>query len=307
MSFTIQQLTKAKSVPIYDWLASKGFEPVKVTKHEYIYRSPFNEAEKDPSFKVNILKNVFHCWSTSQKGDVITLIRAIDKLGYIEAVNALLDFTGYEQTYEPRKEKVEPKLHIEKNLPLTSQNLRNYFSIRALNLKIVEKYVREIHYTNEHGSFYAAGFPNKVGGFEIRCPMKNGNVFKACLGQKHVSFYRGQEKTKLALFEGFTDFLSFLTYAKSEVLPIDCLILNSVELLTIERIALMSKHYSVVYSYLDNDKAGKAAYTKLFDNLEQNVWVENQSQILYPNHKDFNDFLIWHTNQKQSTNATKVG
>ena len=43
-----------------------------------------------------------------------------------------------------------------------------------------------------------------------------------------------------------------------------------------------------VISYLDNDKAGKETFLKL-KNI--NLDAINRSEQLYPEHKDFNDFL----------------
>ena len=56
---------------------------------------PFH-SEKTPSFNVSTDKNFFHCFGCKASGDVITFIRRIENLDYIEAVKFLAQRAGLE-------------------------------------------------------------------------------------------------------------------------------------------------------------------------------------------------------------------
>ena len=56
---------------------------------------PFH-SEKTPSFNVSTDKNFFHCFGCKASGDVITFIRRIENLDYVEAVKLLAQRAGME-------------------------------------------------------------------------------------------------------------------------------------------------------------------------------------------------------------------
>ena len=47
---------------------------------------------------------------------------------------------------------------------------------------------------------------------------------------KDISYIPGKEKGRVAVFEGFMDFLSVLTVKQVEVLPVDVIVLNMVNM-----------------------------------------------------------------------------
>jgi DNA primase len=295
MSFSKQQIQKAKSVPILELLASKGFKHVQISGGEYKFYSPLNPDEKTPSFYVNPLKNVFRDFSTDNKGDSITLLQKLDKVDFSTAVNRLLDFSGFEIMYEPDLIKTRaanaPYSTVLKNLPLSSPNLIEYFHNRRIDVDTAKLYVKEVNYINPKGKFYGAGFKNDEGGFEIRALTKNGNVFKCFVGnKKSITTIPFSDNETVLLFEGFTDFLSYLTFYKLKYPFCNTIILNSTSLLSVEVVNKLSK-FTVIESYLDNDKAGKEALFKLEKYLDSKCLINNKSASLYPNHNDFNDFL----------------
>ena len=60
--------------------------------------------------------------------------------------------------------------------------------------------------------YFAIAFPNKSGGFEVRNP-----YYKGCIKNKDVSvFYHtnGMTQEHICVFEGFMDFLSYMTLRK---------------------------------------------------------------------------------------------
>ena len=60
---------------------------------------PFHD-ERTPSFHVTPSKNLYHCFSCGEGGDVITYVRKVDALSFTEAVEKLADKYGIELHYE---------------------------------------------------------------------------------------------------------------------------------------------------------------------------------------------------------------
>lgn len=64
---------------------------------------PFH-GEKTPSFHVNAEQGYFHCFGCGAGGDVITFIRKIENLDYIDAVKFLAQRAGMELPEDGRDE-----------------------------------------------------------------------------------------------------------------------------------------------------------------------------------------------------------
>lgn len=67
---------------------------------------------------------------------------------------------------------------------------------------------------------FAIGFPNASGGYEVR-----NKYFKGCIAPKDITHIRqaGEPKETCYVFEGFMDYLSFLTLRQKIVLIIPTL------------------------------------------------------------------------------------
>lgn len=67
---------------------------------------------------------------------------------------------------------------------------------------------------------FAIGFPNASGGYEVR-----NKYFKGCIAPKGITHIRqtGEPKTTCYVFEGFMDYLSFLTLRQKIVLIVPIL------------------------------------------------------------------------------------
>ncbi|MFN8349401.1 MAG: toprim domain-containing protein [Spirosomataceae bacterium] len=299
MKYTPEQLNRAKSVDIAEFLAERGINPDHQTAGELVYSSPLKE-EKTPSFNVNPAKNVFHDFSTGNKGDIITLCQLLDSTNFSGAMETLLRFRGgtaainFERTLRTTDE--EKRVVIKKILPLHSQNLRNYFLYeRMIKEVIAKRYLSEIHYENKHGIFYAGCWKNDAGGHEIRSAK-----FKGCVGKKAVSsFIQNDFVDTLSLFEGYLDFLSWLTLlGQNAMLNTDVVVLNSLALITNDLMGNWGANYERINLYFDNDEAGHYAVSRV-QNAMPLVTVTDCSKKAYPNHKDFNDLLC----QKPKVNA----
>lgn len=92
-------------------------------------------------------------------------------------------------------------------MPLSSPALLAYLQERGINPVLAKKECKEARFTHNGKRYFAIAFPNMSGGYEIR-----NQYFKGCIAPKAITHIRQQEpKTTCFIFEGFMDYLSFLT------------------------------------------------------------------------------------------------
>lgn len=154
---------------------------------------------------------------------------------------------------------------------------------------------KELHFDTRGKHYFGIGFPNISGGYEIRNPF-----FKGCIAPKDISHFYAEEPKKVCLvFEGFMDFLSFMTLRRKEndgLKRQDYLVLNSVT--NIHKAAKRLSRYDSVQCFLDNDEAGRNAYLQLSKELGKPV---TDASTLYNGFKDLNEYLC--AESKHSENA----
>lgn len=144
-------------------------------------------------------------------------------------------------------------------------------------LKEIYYYVEDDH--KKRNNFFAAGWQNANGAWEIR----STGDYKACLGHKAISFIPNSER-RLAVFEGFFDYLSWLT--ENRFAPDSVLVLNSLALLQ----AGMEKAWDFpeVSLYFDNDLSGRNATAQFAAEIP---WGVDRSAI-YAGYKDYNELIV---------------
>ena len=109
------------------------------------------------------------------------------------------------------------------------------------------------------------------------------------------------------VFEGFIDFLSYLSLANNIHPVSDTVVLNSVVNLP-KAVPFLSRH-PVIHTFFDNDEAGRKATADLIRLCPRSEVIDQSS--FYSGHKDVNDYLtarIKDRTQKPSTqkNAPKT-
>lgn len=95
---------------------------------------------------------------------------------------------------------------------------------------------------------------------------------------------RGNGKATALVFEGFMDYLSYLTLKQGKPVP-DCVVLNSVGNLPGALDVL--KGYGHVCCFLDNDDAGR----KTTEEIRRQCGSVTDKAVHYLPHKDLNEFL----------------
>ena len=276
-----------KQISITDYLQQQGYMPVQIKGINHWYCSPFRQ-ERTPSFKVNTDRNQWYDFGTGEHGDIIDLVCALHHCDMAEALQLLGNGTPLRTSsfsFGGKKDFPEHKLKLLSVESLTSPHLLNYISERGINSAIANEFCYEINYRNAGRLFYAIGFANDAGGWEIRSP-----YFKGCIAPKAITMIR-RETDRLQIFEGFMDFLSWQTLHPSSTC--DAIVLNSLALLP--RIKEQIMGYKEVESFLDNDHAGRKSFAVLKQIFPQIV----DGAARYRKYKDLNEWLVAQSKVKE--------
>ncbi|EOA58536.1 hypothetical protein HMPREF1214_02108 [Bacteroides sp. HPS0048] len=289
-------IVQAKQIQLEDFLGKLGFQPAKTDNNSFWYYSPFRK-ESTPSFNVNVYKRVWFDHGLGKGGNIIDLAMALyqsDDIHYllkqIEKLAPAMPSQRYQ--VESYRTDYQPTFSCVEVLPLTTPQLLSYLSSRGIDYKVAMEQCKEIHYRYNMSQYYAVAFENIHGGYEIRNP-----YFKGCISPKSISVIMANDTTlcdSCCVFEGFVDFLSYLTLKKQitdftmNEKETDYIVLNSVS--QINKALPELEKYKQINCYLDNDQAGIAA-TDLIVGSFADRQVNNIS-LRYEHYNDLNDFLM---------------
>lgn len=292
---SVMNSSQAKKILIVDLLQTLNYKPTKETSREAWYLSPFRSEQK-ASFKVAKDKNLWYDFGAGEGGTTLDLAQKLfhtpDLSDTLKALDRIFQsptpFSFHQQsdffTGDSDKENTdvlaaERKIQIVGIESLHSKGLFDYLDARRINRDIATYYLKEISFTANERSYFALGFVNDKKGYELR-----NKYYQGCFPPKHFTTIRlsHQPTSTVNLFEGFLDFLSYLTYFDLKHPKEDTIVLNSLSFA--KSVIEITAKYQNVNLYLDNDKAGKEAVS-LYPN------GANFADRIYPNHKDFNDFL----------------
>ncbi len=272
---------RARAFPIERALAKLGHFPARTTDKEAWYLSPFRP-EAQASFKVSKKLNRWYDHGAGIGGNVIDLVIRIKDCPVGEALDFLKDLPPSFSFQQQPLEKSENTDHIEiiKVQALHHFGAIDYLASRGIRLGTARTFCREVHYTFKERHYFAIGLRNISGGWELRNKyMKNSS------SPKDVSYFN-YRRDRLIVTEGMFDFLSLISYDTSVIMTADFLIMNSISFL--DRALKLSKGYTSIELYLDNDNAGRST-TKTF--LEQGENYFDRSN-LYHDHKDLNELWV---------------
>ena len=281
------EIQHIKQIAITDYMQQQGYAPARVQGIHYWYYSPLRN-ESTPSFKVNTERNQWYDFGSGEHGDVIDLVCALHRCTISEAIWLL---SGAKQvvhqdfSFGGERKTSKHKLEIISVQSLTNPYLLRYIAERGISLSIANRFCSEIRYNNTNRTYYAIGFANDAGGWEIRSP-----YFKGCIAPKAITTI-SKATDVLQIFEGFMDFLSWQTLNPPSTC--DTIVLNSLALLP--RIQEKIKDYKQVESFLDNDEAGR----KSFEVLKHFCPSIIDGSVRYRTHKDINEWLVAQSKVKE--------
>jgi len=278
-------IAEAKRTNLVDYLQVNGFSPVKVKYGSAWFLSPMRQ-ESTPSFKVNLNKNVWFDFGSGEGGNIIALVMKLYKANVSEALQ-LIGSNSYSGVplgpeFKNRGTLDESgRIKINRVQALKNPALLLYLDSRNVALTFAKTYLKEAYYSVHEGKYFALAFENDKGGYELR-----NSCFKSGSSPKYITTIPGINNSRTNVFEGFMDFLSCCTYY-NRIPRSRTIILNSLSFLPkIEDMLSSAKHINL---FLDNDKAGIDATQKIMNLCGI---VTNYSSVIYPNSKDFNEFMI---------------
>lgn len=274
--------SQLNSFDLVQFLEILGHLPTKVIGNDHWYLSPLRN-ERTASFKVNQKLNRWFDHGIGVGGTVVDF----GCLYFNCSVKDLLtkDFGSF--SFHPQAitdstiRSDSGKLSIIRSHVICSTRLLYYLKERRISYGSASKFCCEIEFGLRGKKYYAVGFKNDRGGYELR------NVFfKGSSSPKAVTTIKtGAER--LAVFEGFFDFLSFMEIGIDTLSEAsDFLILNS--LAFADRVLECLEDYEEINLFLDNDDAGQNSSRYLLS--ASNKCIDRS--WLYKNHHDLNAWLV---------------
>ena len=294
-----------------------------MTHKGYMYRAPYRE-DKTPSMHVDVRRNVWCDYGNVRSdgrhlgGGNIELVKLLFNLNSNkEAAEKIVDVCGglREVEFMPKQVskdiKKDPGIQITSTLNMIcSRNLRNYLTQRGINPDLASLWCHEVDFLAgaTKRRMYAIGFANDKGGFAFRNSFFKGtnesSISTIVKGRSIVGdprkdkeamqFFPDAGKGKAMVFEGFMDYLSYLTMRGLTSPDKDCIVLNSTANVG-EAIDFLSSH-DEIECWLDNDEAGRTCREFIESKCPRSK-VEDMSST-YCKCNDLNEYLVLKISQE---------
>ena len=290
-----EDLSRIKRYPIVEYLERKGIKPVRRTPAYALYHSPLRE-DMHPSFKVDTEKNLWIDYAEGRGGSIIDLYMRLEGCTLSEAIRHLGRRNAPDTACPHHIENVQyasMQGDSKQATPTTGARrltgmsdtlppyLQEYLTEeRCIDLEKAKPFLKCISYEIRGLHYQAIGFANQSGGYELR----DSGSFKGTVAPKDITPIFTDKAGPVCVFEGFMDFLSFLSM-KEEVTSA-CLVMNSVSNVAKAIRYLNDRHLTNVRVFLDNDDAGRMATN---DFIRAGFKVEDMS-VHYGNFKDLNEY-----------------
>ena len=298
-----EDLSLIKRYSIVEYLERKGIRPVRKTSTYVMYRSPLRE-ETHPSFKVDTEKNLWIDYAEGRGGSIIDLCIRLEGCTLSEAICRLEqnapDNTTHSYSFTNRGISISPNqrenvtasgtrrlICLSDTLP---PHLQEYLKKeRCIDLEKAKPFLKCISYEVRGRRHEAIGFANSSGGYELR----DDKTFKGTIAPKDITPIFEDKAQPVCLFEGFMDFLSFLSM-KGEVTN-QYLVMNSVSNVARSIHYLNKRNITSVRAFLDNDDAGRKAVQEF---VNTGFKVEDMA-VYYRDFKDLNEFHVSRVREQQ--------
>lgn len=284
-----------EQVSMIEFLARLGFHPHGKPAKETMYISMLRDSDTNASFSVNEKLGVWYDHGMGKGGDVYDFAMLFWKgIKFAEAVEKVKEICNlnFSEQADLRRSAPRARLELAVKLPNyqiqeikpfgTSEGINTYLNSRGV-YDAASATTKEIHYYVEdqkklRKNYFAAGWQNELGGWEVR-----NKYFKGCLGKKAITLIPGDPR-QLAVFEGYFNYLSWKTENPHSTKSV--LVLNSLAMLEsgIEK----AKQFSDIEVFMDHDPAGHKAMNDWKKALPYSV----DKSAIYQNQNDYNDKLV---------------
>ena len=302
------QTDQARTISIVEYLACEGHKPAHTRQNgrEVWYRSPLRSDDNTPSFKVDALINKWFDHGLGEGGNTLDLVVALRRCTVKEAL-AILDHTGLyrEGGYTPRRGGVQPfsAMPGQQNAPTIEKEkdgkafqlvgakaiahpaLIQYLETRKISLSVARRYLKEIRFKPSNGElreFFALGWFNGIS-WEARSAL-----FKGVVGEgKEINTFNLNDHTDCKIFEGFMDFLSYISSDTFDEKETSFIVLNSVSLRSKLDDIFNQYTFRAVHMYLDHDESGRNT-TEYIRGLAPKISLDKSDE-----YRGYNDYNAW--------------
>lgn len=292
---------QAKAILLDTLLSVMGCQPERERKGELWYLSPLRPNETDASFVVSADRRAWYDHGRGEGGNILDFVMAyysVNLKGALGQLDALMGGTTVpplQTPPPPRLERQETRsaVTIERVQELSASALKRYLAVRGIPLWIARQWLQEIHFTLDEPrfagkDFYALGFANQSGGWELR-----SRYYQGCTGKDITVTPAQGDSQELAVFEGFMDFLSARVYAGRPP-SMGCIVLNSASMKQRALETMIRHPPAMVHLYLDNDPTGQGLVAYFQEELTKEGMTVQDHSSLYRDYKDFNEMLVAH-------------
>ena len=312
-SYTDQEKKILQSISIVEIMAHMGKN---LYNKKGLYYSPFRD-ESTPSFHIDVATNRWYDFGTSEGGGLFEFvcrsagITRGEVYDWLASFRSMIPESEYKAVIEKAK-KVKPSRIIVDSTShdFTRRKLVEYAQSRAVTKEILERYCEEVLYHIDvypQRQYFAIGFKNNDGGYVLR-----SSLTKKCTSSAMTTLDpEGNLTTKVAgdkvlVFEGFMDFLSWISSVKQKTPQYDCCILNSVS--NIEKALPWITAHKNIAAFMDNDEAGRNTLQKIIENVPDEagkVCVYDMAK-LYEGYNDLNEKLSDELSGKDKHSSTNT-
>ena len=256
---------------------------------------------------MNYQKDIWYDFGIGEGGTLLALIMRLERCSRSEAfehlqhaaegVVSLLAARICKRYARPTESpNSQPALRILSDAPLRHPALFGYLASRGIVPGIAAAYCREVRYQVRNHCFFAIGFRNDCGGWELR-----SERFKGSSSPKQITTVDHQSD-KVIVFEGFMDFLACLSMKHPAPFGIDATVLNSVVNLP-KALPFLERH-PPIHAFLDNDEPGRRTLAELTRRCPRSQVIDHAH--LYRDYKDLNDFWIARKRLRNDSEETKT-
>ena len=312
-SYTDQEKKTLQSISIVEIMAHMGKN---LYNKKGLYYSPFRD-ESTPSFHIDVATNRWYDFGTSEGGGLFEFVCRIagttrgEVYDWLASFRSMIPESEYKAVIEKAK-KVKPSRIIVDSTShdFTRRKLVEYAQSRAVTKEILERYCEEVLYHIDvypQRQYFAIGFKNNDGGYVLR-----SSLTKKCTSSAMTTLDPQGNLTqevagdKVLVFEGFMDFLSWISSVKQETPQYDCCILNSVS--NIEKALPWITAHKNIAAFMDNDEAGRSTLQKIIENVPNQagkVCVYDMAK-LYEGYNDLNEKLSDELSGKDKHSSTNT-
>lgn len=282
----MKDIYKLREIPIINILRKLNIEAVEKKKDQFWFKPQWRK-ERTASAKCE--NNLFYDFGEGFGGNAVDYVMKHFAIDFMQAVKWLRN-EEITFSFDPPK-RIEATIAKKENTyciktvqPLKNKILIDYLKSRKMNIEVCKKYLFQVFYTVSNKDYFAVGFQNDKGHFEIR-----NKYAKLALGTKWFTWIN-KSNSSIIVLESWSDFISLLTLYPKYELSKDFLILNSLSMLSKTDDVLIN--YFEIFLALDNDTAGSKATKNCLEKWNNELVKSMDVRYLFQGSKDLNEYLL---------------